>query len=77
MIPRSLAESLKSAAGAYPVVTLTGPRQSGKTFANDFLDGLRYWRNLAPELEPGHLIFGGDRSQRRSGFRVHAWWDFA
>lgn len=31
MIPRLLETKLKEAAGFYPVVTLTGPRQSGKT----------------------------------------------
>lgn len=31
MIPRHLAKALKAAARSYPVVTLTGPRQSGKT----------------------------------------------
>ena len=31
MIPRELSQELKRAAGEWPVVTLTGPRQSGKT----------------------------------------------
>lgn len=31
MIPRQLTDTLHSRAGQYPVVTLTGPRQSGKT----------------------------------------------
>jgi len=31
MIPRALETALKTVAGQYPVVTLTGPRQSGKT----------------------------------------------
>lgn len=31
MIPRSLAEPLRQLFGQYPVVTVTGPRQSGKT----------------------------------------------
>lgn len=31
MIPRTLEAALRRAAGNYPVVTLTGPRQSGKT----------------------------------------------
>ena len=31
MIPRALEPSLKDVARQYPVVTLTGPRQSGKT----------------------------------------------
>lgn len=31
MIPRHLTDTLRSRAEAYPVVTLTGPRQSGKT----------------------------------------------
>lgn len=31
MIPRALEETLRSRAAIYPVVTLTGPRQSGKT----------------------------------------------
>ena len=31
MIPRTLAARIKQLADQYPVVTLTGPRQSGKT----------------------------------------------
>ena len=31
MITRDLAPRLKKAAGAFPAITLTGPRQSGKT----------------------------------------------
>ena len=31
MIPRKLAEKIQESAGLYPVVTITGPRQSGKT----------------------------------------------
>ena len=31
MLKRALAKKLKNAAKQYPVVTLTGPRQSGKT----------------------------------------------
>ena len=31
MIHRTLAEKLKEASTQYPVITLTGPRQSGKT----------------------------------------------
>jgi len=31
MIPRSLEPTLRKVAAAFPVVTLTGPRQSGKT----------------------------------------------
>ena len=31
MIPRTLRPVLRAAARQYPVVTLTGPRQSGKT----------------------------------------------
>ncbi len=31
MIPRILAEKIKQLAGQYPIVTITGPRQSGKT----------------------------------------------
>lgn len=31
MIPRALTSALERAARSYPVVSLTGPRQSGKT----------------------------------------------
>lgn len=31
MIARHLAKALRAAARSYPVLTLTGPRQSGKT----------------------------------------------
>lgn len=51
--------------------------KSGRTFADDFLNGLRYWEDLAPDTAPGHLVHGGDRAYRRQGFRVHTWWDLA
>lgn len=41
MIPRALETALKDVARQYPVVTLTGPRQSGKT-------------TLVRETFPGH-----------------------
>ena len=43
MIPRDLANSLKKMAEVYPIVTLIGPRQSGKTtLARDSFPGYTY-----------------------------------
>ena len=39
MIPRTLATSLRKAAGGFPVVSVTGPRQSGKTTLVRFRQG--------------------------------------
>ena len=36
MIKQALEDKLKKAATQYPVVTLTGPRQSGKTTLSEF-----------------------------------------
>lgn len=43
MVPRTLAAKLRDAVGRYPVVTVTGPRQSGKTtLVRDALAGYDY-----------------------------------
>ena len=49
MIPRTLAESAKSAFASYPIVTLTGPRQSGKTTLARSVFDLPYINLEAPD----------------------------
>jgi len=46
--------------------------KSGRTVASDFFDGLRRWGNLSGVKE-GVLIYGGDESYEREGFRVVPW----
>ncbi|NCC50618.1 MAG: ATP-binding protein [Spartobacteria bacterium] len=51
LIPRILAGSLKESAGRYPVVTLLGPRQSGKTtLVRNCFPGHEYCNLEDPEL---------------------------
>ena len=51
MIPRHLTPALKRAAAQYPVVTLTGPRQSGKTtLVRAVFPGHRYVTLEAPDV---------------------------
>lgn len=52
MIPRDLTNSLKMMAGVYPIVTLIGPRQSGKT-------------TLARESFPGYTYVNLERLETR------------
>lgn len=50
--------------------------KSGATLVNDFFAGLRYWLNLAGTPDaPAALIYGGDRSVRRSGVVAYSWAD--
>jgi len=51
MIPRQMTDSLLAAAREYPVVTLTGPRQAGKTtLVRSVFPGHRYCNLENPEL---------------------------
>lgn len=51
--------------------------KSGETINPDFFKGLTKWRKLAgAQNDPAVLIYGGDRSLRRRGVTVYAWWQF-
>jgi len=48
--------------------------KSGETIASDYFDQLNYWRSLSgDENSPAALVYGGQRSYRRSGCIVHPW----
>jgi predicted AAA+ superfamily ATPase len=48
--------------------------KSGETIAEDFFDGLRYWRTLARRNAPSTaLVYGGDRRFVQDGISVHPW----
>ena len=50
--------------------------KSGATLVDDFFAGLRYWLNLAGTPDgPAALVYGGDRSVRRSGVVAYSWAD--
>lgn len=50
--------------------------KSGATLANDFYAGLQYWLDLAATPDgPAALVYGGDRSMRRSGIVTYSWAD--
>ncbi|MCX5684080.1 MAG: ATP-binding protein [Planctomycetota bacterium] len=48
--------------------------KSGETFASDFLDGIRYWRELSGKKDqPAALVYGGEASYLREGVVVMSW----
>ena len=48
--------------------------KSGQTCSSDFLNGLKYWRNLpGNEDAPAALVYGGDESYMREGMAVMSW----
>jgi predicted AAA+ superfamily ATPase len=48
--------------------------KSGETFASDFLDGIRYWRELSGKKDqPAALVYGGETSYLREGVVVMSW----
>lgn len=50
--------------------------KSGATLADDFFTGLRYWLDLAGTPDaPAAVVYGGDRSVRRSGVVAYSWAD--
>lgn len=77
MIARHLARALRAAARDYPVVTVTGPRQSGKTVLTDFFKGIDYSRKLVDQPNAAAaLVYGGDQTYQRRGISVLAWSDW-
>lgn len=49
--------------------------KSAQTWVPDFLDGLRYWRELSKRPGgPAALIYGGDRAFKSRGGAVYPWW---
>ncbi len=52
--------------------------KSGQTVASDFFGGLDYWRDLAgTPAGAAALVYGGDKSYKRSGVSVLSWADWA
>lgn len=50
--------------------------KSSQTVAEDFFSGIDFWRKLVGDPEaPSALVYGGDRTYRRSGVSVHTWLD--
>jgi hypothetical protein len=48
--------------------------KSGQTVASDFFNGIECWRKLAgAPRHPAALVYGGDRSFRRSNVCVYSW----
>lgn len=48
--------------------------KAGQTINPDFFKGIRLWKKLANTSDqPAALVYGGDRSQIRSGIHVYPW----
>jgi predicted AAA+ superfamily ATPase len=65
MFKRDIENELQQLAADYPIVTVIGPRQSGKTTLNsEFLETIHLFQNLAKERAPkGYLIYAGEQEQ--------------
>ena len=75
MIERTLIAKMIALAQKFQVLTLTGPRQSGKTTlvrepsqpCPTYFDNLKFWRSLAgPAEDQGFVVYGGDQSLQTS-----------
>lgn len=62
----------------FPVLMMTGPRQSGETIASDFFGGLDCWRgNLFRESISPWLLHGALTRQERAKAMVLPWNDLS
>ena len=78
MISRTLTVKLQSAADQYPVISLTGPRQSRKTtLVRAAFPNHEYVSLEDPELRafPAALVYAGDSPYRRNQATVCSWSD--
>ena len=67
LIKRDLLDAIVRAFRYFPVLTLTGPRQSGKTFRTDYFDGLHYLQKVLKErLVSTCVVYDGDQESRQS-----------
>ena len=74
MIKRTLEKKLKQLWAQFPIITLTGPRQSGKTVKSDFFTGLSYWNTLSgQDSAKSLLIYGCEKKETRSLGTVLGW----
>jgi hypothetical protein len=87
MISRTLSPAFLARAAMYPVLTLTGPRQSGKTTLCRMLfpekpylssEFFQHLLSLNQGLGQGavaasRLVYGGDSVSSRSGVEVWPW----
>ena len=82
MIPRKLEPKLRALAGYYPVVAVTGPRQSGETVSTDYFKNLHRFSERVNALDRicnlrSYVLYGGDVSQKRSDARLLSWREIA
>jgi len=68
MISHTAFDTLRRLARGFPVVALTGPRQSGTTLAADWLSAARKWQSLAgEEAAPPVVVFGATETTNAKG----------
>ena len=74
MLRRDSEQTIRTLLRGFPVITLTGPRQSGKTVIREFFKGLEKWQALAEDraVSPT-LIYGGPETYQHKGIRVTGW----
>lgn len=74
MIPRTAERTIRKLLKGFPLVTVTGPRQSGKTVTGEAFAALERWRALAGKAgRKPTLVHGGTDCYRRNGVDVVDW----
>jgi hypothetical protein len=77
MLVRSIAPTRQRLATSFPVLAMTGPRQSGQTITSDTIRAeQRAIRMAEDEALTPWLIYGGDETHERSGVKIFGWRDF-
>ena len=66
LINRVLLNTINTVFRYFSVLTLTGPRQSGKTFRTDYFDGLEYIQQiLGKKLLSTTVLYDGDQELKQ------------
>ena len=66
LINRELLNTINTVFRYFSVLTLTGPRQSGKTFRTDYFDGLEYIRQtLGKKLLSTTVLYDGEQELKQ------------
>lgn len=65
IVKREVSGEILNALDKYPIIAITGPRQSEKTIHQDFFKTLNQFKKIKPGTL-NYLAYGGNEMQKRS-----------
>lgn len=77
MVSRTIEGKLLSLSRQYPVITITGPPQSGKTtqtLNSGLFKGLDFYKKLNPDNKKSVLVYTGREKTNRYGHECLPFW---